>query len=198
MFYYLSSPKSTSFTNTKSSESDIRQYAGHHNHRARRSGCVPHHRAWPHGIRYVFLAPTNLNSHNLLTNFVVVSVFDRSWWSRAPSSFCFLLFCAVWSIVMLIYLALVPLFFARLYHNLAALVILGLTTLFWFAGSIAMADHIGVPHCGGDTYCQSAQAAVAFGFFIWAIFTGLTILEFLGFSRSRGPGAHADSKPGRV
>lgn len=109
-----------------------------------------------------------------------------------------MLFCAVWSFLVLLYVAVTPLVFARLYHNLVALVLLGLTSLFWFAGSIAMADHIGVPKCHGDNYCQSAQAAVAFGFFIWAIFTGLALLEGLGFSRSRGPGAHADTKPGRV
>lgn len=91
-----------------------------------------------------------------------------------------------------------PLFAARLYHSLVALVLLGITTLFWFAGSIAMADFIGVPNCRGSTFCQSAQAAVAFGFFIWAIFTGLTIMEGLAFMRSRGRGgARADTvKPG--
>lgn len=113
-----------------------------------------------------------------------------------------MLFCTIWSLLMLVYLALIPLFAARFYHGLAALVILAVTTIFWFAGSIAMAVFWGNPDCGGNTYCQCIKAAIAFGFFIWAIFTGLTVMEALGFMRSRGGhGARADaahSKPGGV
>jgi len=139
-----------------------------------------------------------------LTGYVVDATngHGRWHWVDTPSSFAFMLFCAVWSILMLIYLALIPLFAARFYHGLAGLVILAITTLIWFAGSIAMAAKVGSPDCGGNTLCQSIKAAIAFGFFIWAIFTGLTVMEGLGFMRSRGGhGARADaahSKPGGV
>ncbi|KAF4983936.1 hypothetical protein FZEAL_761 [Fusarium zealandicum] len=115
----------------------------------------------------------------------------------SPSEYAFMLFCAVWSILALIYLAVVPLFAARLYHNVVGLAILAVTTIFWFAGSIAMAAFFGVPDCQGFNFCHCVKAAIAFGFFIWAIFTGLTVMEALSFMRSRGHSAHADTtKPG--
>lgn len=106
-----------------------------------------------------------------------------------------MLFCSIWSILVLLYLALTPRFFARAYHGIVAFGLLAVTTLFWFAGSIALADRIGVPSCHGNNFCQCTQAAVAFGFFIWAIFTGLTVLE--GLASLRG-GAKVDTvKPGQ-
>ncbi|CAM1508582.1 Fc.00g054300.m01.CDS01 [Cosmosporella sp. VM-42] len=123
----------------------------------------------------------------------VVSKTDDAWWADTPSSFAFMLFCAIWSILILLYLAITPAFAPRAYHNLVGVGLLVVTTIFWFAGSIAMAAFIGVPSCHGNNFCQSAQAAVAFGFFIFAIFLGLTIMEGLAFLRSRGPSAHADT-----
>ncbi|CAG7563269.1 unnamed protein product [Fusarium equiseti] len=142
--------------------------------------------------------------HAVLAVFLIIElgltayiVDATDWWGgNSPASYSFLLFCSVWSILMLLYLALAPLFAPRIYHNMVALGILALTSLFWFAGATAVAAHIGVPHCRGNTFCQSAQAAVAFGYFIWAIFTGLTIMEALAFMRGRGHTAHADTKPG--
>lgn len=108
-----------------------------------------------------------------------------------------MLFTTIWSILVLIYIALTPVFLPSLHMTVVALGLISLTALFWFAGSIAMAVLIGVPHCGGNNYCQSAQAGVAFGFFNWIIFTGLAIFEGMGFMR--GGSAHADvrSKPGQ-
>ncbi|KAF7553946.1 hypothetical protein G7Z17_g3285 [Cylindrodendrum hubeiense] len=132
-----------------------------------------------------------------LTGYVVSATTSAFWGDSSPSSFSFMLFNSIWSILILGYLALVPLFATRLYHSVVGLGLLAVTTIFWFAGSIAMADFIGVPNCHGSTFCGSAQAAVAFGFFIWAIFTGLTVMEGLTFMRSRGHSAHADTtKPG--
>lgn len=124
----------------------------------------------------------------------VVNQSDNRWWGGAPSSFAFMLFCTIWSILVLLYLALTPRFLPRAYHTMVALGLLVVTTIFWFAGSIAMAAFIGTPNCGGNNFCQTAQAAVAFGFFIWAIFTGLTVMEALAFTRGRGGGATADTR----
>ncbi|KAF5022551.1 hypothetical protein F66182_5384 [Fusarium sp. NRRL 66182] len=118
------------------------------------------------------------------------------WGNSFHSRVAFLLFCVVWSIVMLLYLAVAPLFAPRMYHSMIALGILALTSIFWFAGATALAAFIGVPDCNGRTFCQCSQAAVAFAYFIWAIFTGLTVMEALAFMRSRGHSAHADTKPG--
>jgi hypothetical protein len=116
------------------------------------------------------------------------------WWS--PSSYNFMLFNTIWSILVLLYLALTTTVLTRFFHAMVALGLLIVTTIFWFAGSIAMAAWLGVPNCHHSTPCGSAQAAIAFGFFIWAIFLGLTVLEGMAFMRGRGPSAHADTKPG--
>lgn len=136
--------------------------------------------------------------HAVLALFLIIelgltgAIVDQTAWT--PSSFSFMLFCAIWSILVLLYLALTPRFLPRAYHTMVALGLLVVTTIFWFAGSIALAARIGT-HCH-SSLCQTAQAATAFGFFIWAIFTGLTVMEGLAFSRGSG-GATADvrSKP---
>ncbi|KAF4594434.1 hypothetical protein GQ602_000047 [Ophiocordyceps camponoti-floridani] len=125
-----------------------------------------------------------------LTAFIV----DRTdgFWSSPPSQFSFMLFATVWSILVLAYVALTPRFFARAFHGLAAVILLILTTLFWFAGSIAMAALLGLPRCRGSfcTTTRTAQAATAFGFFIWAAFAVLAALD--GMANLRG-GARADT-----
>lgn len=135
----------------------------------------------------------------MLTNCLVVGQTDGRWWGGAPSQFAFMLFTTIWSILVLVYIAVTPVVLPSLFIPIVSLGLLALTMLFWFAGSIAMAVLIGVPDCNGNNFCQSAQAGVAFGFFNWIIFTGLTVLEGMGVMRSRGPGANADvrSKVGR-
>jgi len=132
-----------------------------------------------------------------LTGHAVDRTSGNGWfgWS-SPSSFAFMLFCSIWSILVLLYLALTPRFLARIYNSMVALGLLVLTALFWFAGSIAMA--VKVSGCGGTGFCATLKAAVAFGFFIWAAFTGLAVMEGLAFMRGRGHGATADvrAKPG--
>lgn len=104
----------------------------------------------------------------------VVSVYDGSWdngyfyyggWS--PSRVNFMLFNSIWSLLVLAYVGLTPLFMTSIFHKLAALGLEAITMIFWFAGSIALADFIGVPRCHGNDFCGSIQAAVAFGFFLW-------------------------------
>ncbi|KAL7939271.1 hypothetical protein V8C35DRAFT_4469 [Trichoderma chlorosporum] len=114
----------------------------------------------------------------------------------APATYAFMLFNSVWSLLIVAYLAVTPLYVARLYHALVAFVLLVITTIFWFAGSIAMAAFIGVPACHGNTFCQSAQAGVAFGFFLWAGFLALTILE--GLSTLRGHARADKTTPSTV
>ncbi|TFB02884.1 hypothetical protein CCMA1212_005211 [Trichoderma ghanense] len=114
----------------------------------------------------------------------------------SPASFAFMLFNSVWSFLVLAWLALTPLYAARFYHALVAFVILVITTIFWFSGSIAMAAFIGVPECHGITFCQCSQAAVAFGFFIWAGFLGLSILE--GLTTLRGHARADKTTPSNV
>ncbi|KAL2268198.1 hypothetical protein VTJ83DRAFT_3044 [Remersonia thermophila] len=113
-------------------------------------------------------------------------------WRSAPSSPSFMLFNSVWSLLVIGYLFLVPLFFASLFHGLAALVLEIITMIFWFAGSIALAAFIGDAVCGGSSWCGSAKAATAFGFFLWALFTFFVAIDTMAWLRNRNT---APSKP---
>jgi hypothetical protein len=107
----------------------------------------------------------------------------------------FMLFNSIWTQLVLAYLYLTPLYYARFFHGIAALAVEWITMLFWFAGSIALAAHFGSPRCGGNTYCGSTQAAVAFGFFIWALFAFLCLVDTMAFLRGRGQRTTAQPKP---
>jgi len=117
----------------------------------------------------------------------VVSLNDRFYFDHDESRYNFMLFVTVWSFFIMLYTGLARSVFSRIYHSLIGLALLSLTSLFWFAGSIAIAVDIPT-NCGSSGNCRIVQAATAFGFFIWAIFSGLAVMEGLG---SRG-GARAD------
>lgn len=72
-----------------------------------------------------------------------------------------MLFNSVWSLLVLLYLVLTPLYAANLYHKLVATGLNTVTAIFWFAGSIALA----VVTAGGVS-----AAATAFGFFLWCVY----------------------------
>lgn len=86
----------------------------------------------------------------------------------APTQVNFLLFCAVWSVLVLLYLAIVPWRFANTaaHHKFAVLGMESLTMLFWFAGFIALAVFLSDRVCFGHV-CSAAKAAAAFGAFEW-------------------------------
>ncbi|CAJ2499637.1 Uu.00g024900.m01.CDS01 [Anthostomella pinea] len=108
----------------------------------------------------------------------------------SPSRVNFMIFNSVWSLLVLAYVGLTPLYLTSIFHKLAALALNILTTIFWFAGSIALAVWIGGPrHCYGNSYCGSTEAAVVFGFFLWLLFMFLTVLDAIEAMRSRGHGA---------
>jgi len=119
-----------------------------------------------------------------------------------PSQDAFELFCAVWTILIVIYLALSPrLFDRKLHHPFIVLGLNAITMLFWFAAFIAMAvfhhnleevdvldgfdDNVyGV--CGAlGSYCPSVEAAAIFGAFEWALFAGATALAALAIFQNR-------------
>ncbi|KAI5857406.1 membrane-associating domain-containing protein [Durotheca rogersii] len=125
-----------------------------------------------------------------------MSSFYRGWYGLgyySPSQVNFMIFNSVWSLLVLAYVGLTPLYFANVFHSLAALALNLITTVFWFAGAIALAVLVGGPYqCDANTYCGASEAAVAFGFFLWALFTFLAALDGINFLRSRG---HDVSKP---
>lgn len=104
----------------------------------------------------------------------VVSLYDGTYnngyyWSGSwsPDRVNFMLFNSIWSLLVLAYIGLTPLYMTSIFHRLAALGLEVVTMIFWFAGSVALAVFIGVPRCHGNSWCGSIQAAVAFGFFLW-------------------------------
>ncbi|KAI3319295.1 membrane-associating domain-containing protein [Xylariaceae sp. AK1471] len=110
----------------------------------------------------------------------------------SPSTVNFMIFNSVWSILVLVYIGLTPLYMTSVFHRLAALVLNVITAIFWFAGSIALAVVWGGPYqCNGDTGCGSIEAAIAFGFFLWAIFTFLAVVD--GIESLRRRGHHVDT-----
>ncbi|KAI1122012.1 membrane-associating domain-containing protein [Nemania abortiva] len=123
------------------------------------------------------------------------SLFDYGYGDYSPSSVNFMIFNSVWSILVLIYIGLTPLYMTSVFHRLAALALNVITAIFWFAGSIAVAVHFGGPYdCRGNSGCSAAEAAIAFGFFLWAIFTFLAVVD--GIESLRRRGHHVDtSKP---
>lgn len=104
----------------------------------------------------------------------IVSVYDGTYsygyyygGSYSPDRVNFMLFNSIWSLLVLAYVGITPLYLTSIFHKLAALALEAVTMIFWFAGSIALAVFVGVPRCNGNNFCGSLQAAVAFGFFLW-------------------------------
>ncbi|KAI1638351.1 membrane-associating domain-containing protein [Biscogniauxia mediterranea] len=132
-----------------------------------------------------------------LTAYIVSWYTGSYYWSGwSPSRVNFMLFNSIWSLLVLAYVGLVPMYATSLFHKLAALALNTVTTIFWFAGAIALAVFVGGPwDCGANTVCGSLSAAVAFGFFLWAIWTFLTVLDALEALRSRGHNVGGPTKP---
>lgn len=105
----------------------------------------------------------------------------------SPPSINFMIFASVWSLLVLIYLAFSPLFMPSIFRRQAAFSLIVVTDIFWFAGSIAIAVLFGPPYvCGSQTACSTAQAAITFGFLLWALFSILAIMDGTEVLRRHG------------
>ncbi|KAG9228296.1 membrane-associating domain-containing protein [Amylocarpus encephaloides] len=115
----------------------------------------------------------------------VVNRWAHGWWS--PSQANFLLFCSIWTLLVLIYLILAPLKFPRFAHKSAILGIEAVTMIFWFAGFIAFAVLLSDIGCGSGWWgCRVNQAAAVFGAFEWLLFMFSTVLSMLYYFSARG------------
>jgi hypothetical protein len=109
----------------------------------------------------------------LMTNvgiYIVADTINSIFSNASPSQLNFVIFCAIWSILAVAFLIISPRYDPQAQHVGHKFPILGVdvvTAIFWFAGFIAWAVKVGVPHCGSDKLCESAQASVAFGAFLW-------------------------------
>ena len=110
-----------------------------------------------------------------------------AYWGWSPDRVNFMIFNSIWSLLVLAYVGIAPLYYTRIFHRLASLVLEALTMIFWFAGSIALAVLVGAPECHGNTVCGAAKGAVAFGFFLWYVLPPLPSTQhstrFLGGTR---------------
>ncbi|KAK4208136.1 hypothetical protein QBC37DRAFT_326188 [Rhypophila decipiens] len=108
--------------------------------------------------------------------------------SLTPPSTGFLVFNAVWSLLVLAYIWLSPRcrIVPRFYHELVALGLEWLTMLFWFGGSVALAAFLKpIPECTYYIQCHLWRTATAFGFINWLVFLAIAILDTMGFKRGR-------------
>lgn len=80
----------------------------------------------------------------------------------------FMVFNSVWSLLVLAYVGIVPIYMTGWFHKLGALILNSLTTIFWFAGSIALAV-ITPAHSYYNDGLHTMRASVAFGFFLWYV-----------------------------
>ena len=127
---------------------------------------------------------------SLTANCVVASVYDdyEQLIGDSPSEINFLIFVAIWTLLVLAFLLLAPKFFPKAAHNLVILALELITMIFWFAGFVALAVDVGAYGCDvledirGDEIdeCQtadaSAKAACAFAAFTWLVDNPLPII----------------------
>ncbi|KAF4633017.1 hypothetical protein G7Y89_g5106 [Cudoniella acicularis] len=106
------------------------------------------------------------------------------YYSWSPSSANFLLFCSIWTILVLVYLVVAPLRFQQATHKFAILGVEFVAMIFWFAGFIAYAVFItGCSDAWG--VCRASEAAVTFGAFEWLLFLFSTFMAAAHCWRTR-------------
>ena len=98
----------------------------------------------------------------------------------SPSQVNFLLFDAVWTLLALAYLIIVPWRFSETmaHHKFAILGVEAVTMLFWFAGFIALAVFLSDRTCLGRV-CSAAKAGAAMGGLEWwvaAVFMSMVLI----------------------
>jgi hypothetical protein len=105
--------------------------------------------------------------------------------TSSPSSVSFLIFTALWTILLAIpYLTITPRFFPTAAHKHAILAAEAVTMVFWMAGFLAEAvfmSHLGF--CRGSV-CVSARAGVAFSAMSWVLFVSTTVMAVIYVRRT--------------
>jgi hypothetical protein len=86
-----------------------------------------------------------------------------------PSQISFMIFCSIWTFLVLVYLVVAPIRFQRYSHKFAILGLEAVTMIFWFAGFIALADMLNWWSLGGTHWgpYRAAVAGCVLGAFEW-------------------------------
>lgn len=117
----------------------------------------------------------------------------------------FLVFCSIWSWLMLAYLTLTPMYFPDFHNRWVVVGCESVTVVFWFAGFIAIAETTGPSRfkCFGSgcRVLDCAKAAAAFGAFSWVVWCatlGLIIDALIKYRKGEYPadsGAESSAAP---
>lgn len=100
---------------------------------------------------------------------ILLSYSAHNWsYYGTPSQMAFLIFCAVWTLLALVYLVLAPMKMQQYAHKYTILAVEAVTMIFWFAGFIAMADFLSWWSIGGHwAPWSTAVAGDVFAAFTW-------------------------------
>ncbi|KAF2023621.1 hypothetical protein EK21DRAFT_80456 [Setomelanomma holmii] len=108
-------------------------------------------------------------------------------WNGVPNAWGFLLFCAVWTILVVIFQIVAG--NAITYRPLVGCIGVGaelVAVISWFAGWIAVAVNIGTRSCAtGYVACDTLKAATVFGAFEWLLFMVTAFLDVSLFLNSK-------------
>jgi len=127
----------------------------------------------------------------------------------APSQNAFIVFVAIWTLLVTLYFVLAPRFFAPAAHPWAKVAVDGLTMLFWFAGFIALGvlagaingvDEFGFDFGGFDDHWYKVTAASSgIGAIEWILFVVTFVFSILeavrGPSSSKAQRNHVAANP---
>ncbi|KAF2085823.1 hypothetical protein K490DRAFT_45903 [Saccharata proteae CBS 121410] len=119
------------------------------------------------------------------------------WYSHSPDEVNFIVFCAAWTLLVLVYLIVAPWRFPTFAHKFGILAAEVVTMIFWFAGFIALAVWLNDRICFGSV-CASAKAATVFAAFSWLAFAATCMLASLHVWRTRGTSEKTSAPPMRM
>jgi hypothetical protein len=127
------------------------------------------------------------HGHTVYENFEFGNFYD---YYGVPNAWGFLMFCAGWTVLIVIFHLIAGISFAdRALIGYIRVAVEAVAVLSWLAGFIAVAVQISTNTCSaGKNSCGSLKAATVFGAFEWRLFmitTAMTVM--LVFSSSRKP-----------
>ncbi|KAJ5654819.1 hypothetical protein N7490_001822 [Penicillium lividum] len=112
---------------------------------------------------------------------------DAELYAGVPSAWSFLMFCAVWTFVVVIFHFFEPSRASRRLSGYIGIVFEGVAVLSWLAGFIAVAVNVGTSDSctSGQNSCAEVKAAVAFGAVEWLLFMVTAAAAAVAFFHNR-------------
>lgn len=125
--------------------------------------------------------------HTVYVHFEFGNFYD---YYGVPDAWCFLMFCAAWTVLIVIFHFIAGISFAdRALIGYTRVAVEAVAVLSWLAGFIAVAVQISTDICSaGRNSCGSLKAATVFGAFEWLLFivtAALTVMLVFNSSRKQ-------------